>query len=59
MMPFNKCSLNYLKMYRHVNTWSPLATAFNSITKSEYGFNLSKKETVSPILSNKKHKYVV
>ncbi|KAF7397415.1 hypothetical protein HZH68_008637 [Vespula germanica] len=45
MMPFNKCSLKYLKMYRHVNTWSPLATAFNSIAKIEHGFSLSKKET--------------
>ncbi|XP_043671973.1 mitochondrial intermediate peptidase [Vespula pensylvanica] len=45
MMPFNKCSLKYLKMYRHVNTWSPLATAFNSVAKIEHGFSLSKKET--------------
>lgn len=31
--------------HRGVNTWSPLATAFNSITKDKYGFELSKKES--------------
>lgn len=46
-------------MYRHVNTWSPLATAFNSVAKIEHGFSLSKKETVSLILYNKIHKYLV
>ncbi|XP_017758787.1 PREDICTED: mitochondrial intermediate peptidase [Eufriesea mexicana] len=33
------------KRYRNVNTWSPLATAFNSINKETYGFDFSKKKT--------------
>lgn len=39
-------SRNY-KRHRNVNTWSSLATAFNSISKERYGFDLLKKETVS------------
>lgn len=35
------------KRYRNVNTWSSLATAFNSINKEKYGFDFLKKETVS------------
>ncbi|XP_078047955.1 mitochondrial intermediate peptidase [Augochlora pura] len=31
--------------HRGVNTWSPLATAFNSITKDKYGFELSDKKS--------------
>lgn len=37
---------NY-KRHRNVNTWSSLATAFNSISKEKYGFDFLKKETVS------------
>lgn len=39
-------SRNY-KRHRNVNTWSSLATAFNSISKEKYGFDFLKKETVS------------
>ena len=35
------------KKHRNVNTWSSLATAFNSINKEKYGFDFLKKETVS------------
>ncbi|XP_003485811.1 mitochondrial intermediate peptidase [Bombus impatiens] len=37
-------SRNY-KRHRNVNTWSSLATAFNSISKEKYGFDFLKKET--------------
>ncbi|XP_003397437.2 mitochondrial intermediate peptidase [Bombus terrestris] len=37
-------SRNY-KRHRSVNTWSSLATAFNSISKEKYGFDFLKKET--------------
>ncbi|KAK1123068.1 hypothetical protein K0M31_008705 [Melipona bicolor] len=33
------------KRHRNVNTWSSLATAFNSISKERYGFDFFKKET--------------
>lgn len=33
------------KRHRNVNTWSSLATAFNSISKERYGFDFLKKET--------------
>lgn len=49
MQTLNKRILKYLNVYRHVNTWSPLATAFNSIRKIEYGLDFSKKETVCSI----------
>lgn len=39
---------NY-KRHRNVNTWSSLATAFNSINKEKYGFDFLRKETVSNI----------
>ncbi|XP_014610164.1 PREDICTED: mitochondrial intermediate peptidase [Polistes canadensis] len=45
MQTLNKRILKYLNVYRHVNTWSPLATAFNSIRKIEHGLDFSKKET--------------
>ncbi|KZC13629.1 Mitochondrial intermediate peptidase [Dufourea novaeangliae] len=37
--------LRHVMKHRSVNTWSPLATAFNSIAKDKYDFDLSKKET--------------
>ncbi|XP_053996198.1 mitochondrial intermediate peptidase isoform X1 [Hylaeus anthracinus] len=36
--------LRHFIKHRGVNTWSPLATAFNSITKEKYEFDLSKNE---------------
>lgn len=42
---FNKRTLRHLCKVREVNTWSPLATAFNSVVKENYGFNLSQQET--------------
>lgn len=42
---FNKRTLRHLYKFREVNTWSPLATAFNSVVKENYGFNLSQQET--------------
>ncbi|CAK9818935.1 Mitochondrial intermediate peptidase [Anthophora quadrimaculata] len=35
----------HFKKHRNVNTWSSLATTFNSISKEKYGFDFSKKET--------------
>ncbi|XP_076299763.1 mitochondrial intermediate peptidase [Lasioglossum baleicum] len=46
MMNFWKKQFIKHVKHRGVNTWSPLATAFNSITKNKYGFELdSKKES--------------
>ncbi|XP_076657246.1 mitochondrial intermediate peptidase isoform X1 [Halictus rubicundus] len=45
MMNFWKKQFIKHVKHRGVNTWSPLATAFNSITKDKYGFELSKKES--------------
>lgn len=42
-----KQMFRHFKNHRSVNTWSPLAIAFNSITKEKYNFNLSKVDTVS------------
>jgi len=37
----------FQNIYRRLNTWSPLATAFNSAVNYEkYSVNVSKKETV-------------
>lgn len=38
----------HFKKHRNVNTWSALATAFNTITKEKFKHHL-KKETVSCI----------
>ncbi|XP_076171689.1 mitochondrial intermediate peptidase [Ptiloglossa arizonensis] len=40
-----KQMFRHFKNHRSVNTWSPLAIAFNSITKEKYNFNLSKVDT--------------
>ncbi|XP_076621467.1 mitochondrial intermediate peptidase [Colletes latitarsis] len=45
MQILKKQTLKHFKKHRSVNTWSPLATAFNSITTEKYEFNLSKNQT--------------
>ena len=40
-----KHAVRQFKKHRSVNTWSSLATAFNSIAKEKYDFNLLGKET--------------
>ncbi|XP_031839132.1 mitochondrial intermediate peptidase isoform X1 [Nomia melanderi] len=45
MHTLRKQFIRHVKTYRSVNTWSPLATAFNSITKHKHDPWFSKKES--------------
>lgn len=44
---FKRQIFRYIRSERGLNTWSPLATAFNSTVDENYAVNVSRKEMVS------------